>query len=131
MLNMLSGGMQPRQSVPEQSMMQPQPMLYPGQQQYNRPPARWQSGPRQYNPNFNGSQRRNGGWYNGHGNGLTNNANTNNSDSVDLDEQMMQAVLLASMEESGAADGNDGDAIACAAAPRPTPQAAKSSLSGV
>ena len=35
------------------------------------------------------------------------NTNTNNSDSVDLDEQMMQAVLLASMEDSGAADGSD------------------------
>ena len=35
------------------------------------------------------------------------NANTNNSDSVDLDDQMMQAVLLASMEETGAADGNE------------------------
>ena len=35
------------------------------------------------------------------------NPNTNNSDSVDLDEQMMQAVLLASMEETGAADGNE------------------------
>ena len=36
------------------------------------------------------------------------NPNTNNSDSVDLDEQMMQAVLLASMEDSsGTADGSD------------------------
>ena len=35
------------------------------------------------------------------------NTNTNNSDSVDLDEQMMQAVLLESMEETGAADGNE------------------------
>ena len=34
------------------------------------------------------------------------NTNTNNSDSVDLEDQMMQAVLLASMED-GAADGSD------------------------
>ena len=35
------------------------------------------------------------------------NTNNTNTDSVDLEEQMMQAVLLASMEETGAADGNE------------------------